>query len=413
MDAGAFAAGMNICLVSQFYPPETGGGGIASYLAELASALVERGHRVFVISKSTTRQANVKMQGPARVFRVPQWSPQYLVSRIPLVGQHVRALRDLAYSLTVRRQIEVLARQVTLDIVEYADIEAEGFLHPRHSRIPYVIKLHTPHVVLDDYYTPAERGYSTVLINWMERMAIGRASALACPSHALANEIVKRYGISRQRIRYIPNGIDTRKFSPNGKALSAELSTLFVGRLERLKGATVLAHAIPKIAAAQPSANFVLAGPDRTSPTGGSQMEEILAYLNHRGVAGRVVFTGPADSASLRGYYHRAAVSVVPSLFENCPYAVLEAMAYGIPVVASDNSGLAEIIEDGKNGLLFETGNPESLANQVIRLLSSRLLRAEIGRAGRFTVESRYDARLVAEQTERLYVSVTGGGATT
>lgn len=142
-------------------------------------------------------------------------------------------------------------------------------------------------------------------------------------------------------------------------------------------------------------------------------MEEILAYLNHRGVAGRVVFTGPADSASLRGYYHRAAVSVVPSLFENCPYAVLEAMAYGIPVVASDNSGLAEIIEDGKNGLLFETGNPESLANQVIRLLSSRLLRAEIGRAGRFTVESRYDARLVAEQTERLYVSVTGGGATT
>jgi glycosyltransferase involved in cell wall biosynthesis len=102
---------------------------------------------------------------------------------------------------------------------------------------------------------------------------------------------------------------------------------LYAGRLEPGKGAVVFAHAIPHVARQFPNARFVFLGADRHSVTGGSQKAELKAFLVSEGVASQVEFHRHARSEVFREHYRKASVFVMPSLFENCPYTLLEAMA--------------------------------------------------------------------------------------
>jgi glycosyltransferase involved in cell wall biosynthesis len=397
---------VNICLVSQFFPLDTGGGGIAAYSRYLARGLVQRGHRVFVVSKMGLHSRPISEDAGITVFRIPQWNFGYRATRIPIAGKHLRAIRNLAYSLVVRGQVERLAKQVPLDVVEYPDIEAEGFAHPSHLGIPYVVRLHTPHFVLEPFYTQRETGYDASFIKRMEKTAILRANAITSPSRVMAGLVSREYRLPLEWIRHIPNGIDPDEFSPGCSGMTNRPIVLFVGRLDHLKGADVFARAIPSIAKSDPDVQFVFLGADRPSGGGDSRRAELSAYLAEQGMADRVLFQDHADRQVFLDWYRRATVCVVPSLFENCPYALLEAMSCGKAVVASNGSGLAEIVEDGKSGLLFETGNSEALSSAVIRLLSAPQEQVAIGRAARQSVIANYSYQAVAELTERAYEGV-------
>jgi glycosyltransferase involved in cell wall biosynthesis len=398
---------MNICLVSQFYPPDTGGGGIAAYVYYLAHGLKRLGHRVFVVSKMAVGSQRISEDGSLTIIRVSQWSPSYRASRVPFTGRHMRALRNLIYSFAVRRQLAKLSRSVRLDVVEYSDIEAEGFLHSDKAGIPYVVRLHTPYFALESYYAEGEFGFSTATLKRMEAKAIRHANAITCPSRTLTKLVSDQYRMPLGLIKYISNGIDTNVFCP-APTLSESSGplVLYVGRLERLKGADTLMQAIPLIARKRPDVRFAFLGSDRRSQSGSSQKAEILSYLSERGLIDQVVFRDHAEQQVFLEYFRRATVCVVPSRFENCPYTLLEAMACGKPVVAADNSGMAEIIRHEENGLLFETANPEALAAQVLKLLESPRLCSTLGNAGREFAVKHYDADLIAARTEEVYLDV-------
>ncbi len=347
-------------------------------------------------------------KGNLTVIRISQWNPSYRMSRVPLVGRHTRATRNLIYSRAVRNKIEELSKQVRLDIVEYADIEAEGFSHTRSSGLPYVIKLHTPYFALEAYYSNGEFGFSPTIIKKLEEKTIRRANAITSPSRTLASLISEKYELPSEEIRYIPNGIDTGLFSPSPASQRSKSLVLYAGRLERLKGADTFMRAIPTIAKADPQVEFLFLGSDRRSAGGGSQKEDLRSYLAQHGVIDRVGFVDHSHQNVFLDYYRKATVCVVPSLFENCPYTLLEAMACGKPVVASDNSGLAEIVRHEVNGLLFETGSSDSLAKHVLRLLDSSKLRLSLGEAARQFVVERHDANHIASLTENLYLDVLG-----
>lgn len=398
---------MNICLVSQFYPPDTGGGGIAAYVYYLAHGLKRLGHRVFVVSKMAVGSQKISEDGSITVIRVPQWGPSYRASRVPFTGRQMRAVRNLFYSFAVRRQLAKLSRSVRLDIVEYSDIEAEGFLHNGKAGIPYVVRLHTPYFALESFCAEHEFGFSTASLKRMEAKAIREADAITCPSRTLTKLVSDRYRMPPGLIKYVSNGIDTKAFCPGPPPSEyREPMVLYVGRLERLKGADTFMQAIPRIAGKRPDVRFAFLGSDRRLQSGGSQKAEILSYLSERGLIDRVVFQDHAEQQVFLEYFRKATVCVVPSRFENCPYTLLEAMACGKPVVAADNSGIAEIIRHEDNGLLFETANPEALAAQVLRLLESPGLCSTVGNAGREFVVKHYDADLIAGRTEEVYLDV-------
>jgi glycosyltransferase involved in cell wall biosynthesis len=403
---------MNICLVTQYFPPDTGGGGIASYAQYLAQGLRARGHSIRVISRLAPNSKPFANVGDIEIYRIVAPLQSHRWSRLPILGRHIRFFRDLVYAWRIRKLLLRMRAEWLPDIVEYADIDAEGLFHPAYSR--RVVKLHSPHKVMRPFYSRREAPYAWKGIEALESMSIKRANGISSPSNWLAQEVGRLEKIPIDDIKIVLNAIDTDLFSPAPTMESKDRPLiLYVGRLEPRKGATVFAQAIPKIAAQFADAQFAFLGADRSGVNGTSQREDLCVGFKSLGLLNRVQFHGHDSPAVYLDYYRRASVFVMPSLFENCPYTLLEAMACGKAVVVSDASGMAEMVDHGRTGIKFEAGNSNQLANATIELLESPEKCRTLGEAARTDVLNRFSVSVVAEATEKFYQSVlspTKGG---
>lgn len=397
---------MNICFVTRFYPPDTGGGGIAAYTRYAALGLLRRGHQVSVISQMSSQSKSKPFQqiDGVNIYRIPSVFSSYRWTRLPIIGRHFRFMRNVVYAARAGQALTRLSMTFTPEITEYADIEAEGLFHPPVS--PYVVKLHVPHAVLRPYYTSHQVPYARRGIEALEARAVRRADGVSSPSNWLAKEVASLYDLDNARISRVPNSIDTDFYSPSVGPNGTPQSVLYVGRLEPRKGAQIFAQAIPAIAQACPKTRFTFLGADRPGALGVSQKAELEAYFEEERVRDKVHFHGHATPEVFRDFYRLATVFVMPSLFENCPYTLLEAMACGKPAVVSRAGGMTEMIEDGKTGLLFEKGDSEALAEKVVELLKFPSLRAELGQTAREAILQRYSLDIGAEATEKFYQDV-------
>ena len=177
---------------------------------------------------------------------------------------------------------------------------------------------------------------------------------------------------------------------------------LALGRLVYKKGFTYLIEAAPAILAAHPEARIVIAG-------GGDLAGELTRQVAGLGLAGRVLLPGPVARDLVPLYFSGADVFALPSVVDQrgnvdgLPNALLEAMASGAAIVASDVAGVPLAVHDGENGLLVPQKEPARLAEAVIRLLDSPDLRARYGAASRKRVEDDLNWEHVALQFEQLY----------
>lgn len=217
-------------------------------------------------------------------------------------------------------------------------------------------------------------------------------------------------GLGQVPVSLVPNGVDTRRFSPAGSAERAALRArlgfppdetvaLFVGRLERRKGLDLLLTAWAELVRQLTPPRLLIAGPGEASPW----IREAQAH----GVEESVTFLGARiDVADL---YRAADLLVFPSRAEGCPNVVLEAMASGLPVVATDVAGNREAVgEDGKAGWLVPTENPAALAEAVTTMVASPTLRQEVAVAARARVLERFDIDRVGAQYLSLYEELQG-----
>lgn len=395
---------MKITLVTRFYPPDTGGGGIAAYARYAALGFVKAGHQVRVISAKAANSKERQILDNVEVIRISHPFSSYYWTRLPLLGRHARFVNDLFYAWRVRQVLLSESQKFQPDIVEYADIDAESFFHPR-SLCPYVVKLHAPHKVIDPYYSPKEIPYARRGIEWIEKMAIRAAQGVSSPSRYLAGEVSKLTGIEAGAIQYVPNFIDVNEFSPV-RQMSEERVVLYVGRLEPLKGASIFAMAIPAIAKEVPQARFVFLGADRISEDGTSQKTKMKVFFAQENLKERVEFHGHNTPEVFLSHYRKASAFVLPSLFENSPYTLLEAMSCAKACVVSRAGGMPEMFIDGKSGLSFEAGNSADLAEKVVALLKRASLRKRLGQEARYHVEREYSLGIGAEKTLVFYRGV-------
>jgi glycosyltransferase involved in cell wall biosynthesis len=196
------------------------------------------------------------------------------------------------------------------------------------------------------------------------------------------------------RLRVIHTGVDTAAFRPPAALPDADgnwpLEALCIGTLHEVKGQKYLVEAIALLQeqGVPATATFIGDGPDRP------MLERLAAGL---GLAGKVRFLGHQTQAQIRRHLHEADVLVTPSVpsgdgrREGIPVVLMEAMACGLPVVASRLSGIPELVEDGRTGLLAEPGSPAALAGALARLYRSPALRREMGRAARERVLADFD----------------------
>lgn len=194
--------------------------------------------------------------------------------------------------------------------------------------------------------------------------------AFIAPSRYMQQSIAHR--VPEDRIKLLYNGVDTNAIRGSGVD---EGYVLFLGRLSREKGVETLLKAHANSAAGW---RLVVAG---TGP--------LNDYLKTQ--YNPSILVGYLAGDELKEMIDRAAVVVVPSeCYENCPMSVLEAMAYGKPVVGSRMGGIPELVEDGKTGLLFDAGNVNELSSVLDRLMSSAELRRQLGMAGRQRAETAF-----------------------
>ncbi len=215
-----------------------------------------------------------------------------------------------------------------------------------------------------------------------------KVDAFVAPSRFMQESITHR--VSGDRIRLLYNGIDTHEVQGSG---ADDGYVLFLGRLVQEKGVETLLKAY---AQSKDGWRLVVAG---TGPLG----NDLKAKHSPS------VFIGYIAGDALKVMIDRASVVVVPSeWYENCPMSVLEAMAYGKPVVGSRMGGIPELVEEGRTGLLYEAGNVDALASTLDRLMASAELRREMGMAARQRVETAFSLDAHNAGLMEIYQSVLG-----
>jgi glycosyltransferase involved in cell wall biosynthesis len=187
---------------------------------------------------------------------------------------------------------------------------------------------------------------------------------------------------------------------PQGPLPGPPPSILFAGRLSREKGVHVLLQAMPLILEKHPRARLTVAGD-------GSQRTYLEQLARTLGLESRVHFLGRCSAERLNDLFADTNVVVLPTLWmENCPLAVLEAMAQGRPVVATRIGGLPELIEDGVSGALFDRGDAADLAAKILDLFSVPGRAEAAGERARLLHRSRFAPEIHASRLQGIYQSL-------
>jgi D-inositol-3-phosphate glycosyltransferase len=247
--------------------------------------------------------------------------------------------------------------------------------------------------------------------------AIGEAQVVAAADRLVANtdeegeQLVDLYDADPARVVTVPPGVDLDVFSPGSRpaarrALGVPQDAyllLFVGRIQPLKGLDVAVRALAALQ--RPEARLVVVG-GASGADGAGEVERIDKLVAELGVADQLRTVAPVPHHLLSTYYRAADVVLVPSRWESCPYAVLEAMVAGgsgAAIVASRVGGIPELVNDGAEALLAAVGDVGSHLDAVEKLLDSRALRHRLGAAARHRAETEFSPCAIAERSLELY----------
>jgi glycosyltransferase involved in cell wall biosynthesis len=375
---------MRVALVTSYFDPHVGG--VETHVRELARALVARGLDATVITADTDAAGPRGEVAGVPVIRVPPRSTLFKTPSMPgaieaVVGGHF----DLVHSHTPPPLAAWRAAKAS-----------------RKARIPHVLTFHC------DPEIPNPLG-GLIVDAW--RLTLGR-STLRRTDH-LISTTASYASTSRSIWNYsptvIPNAVDASFFRPGAPAPrvaqrlagSPGFRLLCVGRLVQHKGIENLIDAMQFL---PPPAHLVIAGD-------GDKRRDFEARARASPAGDRITFQGHVPLQDLPDLYRACDVFVLPSVsrLEAFGIVALEAMASGLPVVASDIPGVREVVDEGAEGYLANPLDPANLAARVNELLVSPLKRARFGRNGRAKVLREFSWERVAAQVERVYEQVLHG----
>jgi glycosyltransferase involved in cell wall biosynthesis len=237
------------------------------------------------------------------------------------------------------------------------------------------------------------------------------ADEIIAPSEELC-ALTEQLGVSRERVHFIPNGVDTSAYSPGVSAGAwrerlglgpADRVVLCPRRLVRKNGVSFFVRAaLDLLSGGLPDTLFVIAGDDGNEPRL-SEAGAIEALVNSSPHGGRVRRLGRVEPRDLPSLYAASHVVVIPSLIEATSLSALEAMASARPVVATRVGGLPYLVRDGENGLLVEPADAGALATALKALLQDPDRARRLGEAGRQRVEAEFDWKTIAHRTLEVY----------
>ena len=222
------------------------------------------------------------------------------------------------------------------------------------------------------------RGQSTFLHRFLLFLCLKFSHRIVTVSSSMQKKVIARFPASEEKISFIPNGVSDSLFAIPLLRKNSKPRILVLGSLIPVKGVTLVISAL-STGCKEKQWELIIAGI-------GSEQEKLQAMVHQKGIEEKVQFIGQVPPAKVADLLAETDILVQASYREGRPNAVTEAMATAAVVIGSDIDGINELIEHGKNGLLFSAGSAEELSDQLQMLLDSPQLRKKLGQAGRQTL---------------------------
>jgi glycosyltransferase involved in cell wall biosynthesis len=376
---------LKVALCTDYFYPRIGG--ISSHVAGLASELERRNHEVVILTKCARSDPSGDSRYPA-AGKVSYLRPSVPipVMLVPPKAADIRAVLE-------REGFDIVHAHHAFTPTSLLSVSAA-----RKMGIPAMLTNHTIFLASDHESLWVPTSYFL----YPFRRYINKANRITAVSRTAADFI--GHFTERGRIVVVPNGVDPDRFGSRSKAadgpirdLDGDHTILYVGRLVYRKGIHVLVRAMPHILRELPDAQLLIAGE-------GIMENFIRLLIRNLELGDHVKLLGFVPDEELPDLYSLSRVFVLPSLYcESFGITILEAMAAGKPVVASNVGGVPEVIEDGVTGLLFKRGDERDLAGSVLRILTDRDLALDLAGKARRSVEENFSWFVVVDKMERLY----------
>lgn len=366
---------MKIAIIVCSFPPKfLGGTEVATY--NIAKHLAKRGHDVHVM---TQVDVDPPIESKGEKFNVHSMK----IKKVPLIGILLFWIKVL-FTL----------KKIKPDIIhiQSIDIGIGGLLGKILLKKPYVVYGRG-----GDVYSP------WVFKKIISKIIIKNAGAVIALTEDMKQEMTKIY---KRDITVIPNGLDITKFINLSKEnIRRKMNIpndvkiiIFIGRLKSVKGVEYLIEAMGLLGQKDVKTKLLLVGD-------GAERERLEQLVKELELTKNVMFVGRVSNEDIPKFLTMSDILVLPSLTEGFPNTILEAMASGLPIIATNIRGIPEIIKNGENGFLVESKNPEAIAEKILSLFENNELRKTISKKNKEDVK-RYSWEDTTKKIEDIYQSV-------
>jgi glycosyltransferase involved in cell wall biosynthesis len=219
------------------------------------------------------------------------------------------------------------------------------------------------------------------------------------PVNAAGGDVYSKIKNWCNNAEYVEIGVDTEFFKPKEKKLSDEIKFLFVGRLIRIKNIPMLLKAFSEVCKVYPKASLHIVGD-------GEEKANLMSLAKQLGIASKVKFYGHLYKDKLLDVYQSSDVFVIGSKYENFPNAVLEAMACGLPVIATSVGGLIKQVEIGQTGFLVPPDDHKEMAKKMLWFIRNKNKILEFGKNAREFVIKHFSWDNTGDKLESIYFRI-------
>ncbi len=395
----------SVCFVSPEYWPLSGGTG--AYVYYLSNELMKNGYKIYVVTGSD-QTLDLKVNEQLKVFFLK-------IPKIPVIKSFMLAASSYRKLNSVREKVNVDITHANLPLTP-------NFAVPSNFGKTLVCTVHSTwkgeaQAIRGEPYSRLNASEKfMVSFNWFlrifEEKMLERATKIIAVSHFTKGELLNYYKVPEEKIRVIHNGVDVNKFKPteNKRKIKEELglnpddlAIVSVGRLYARKGLFTLIESMPAVVKRFNKAKFIISGKGQSD-----EMRKLINYADKLGVKDSIIFTGYYPDKKLPKLYQAADMFAFSTFYEHHPFAVLEALSTGLPVVTTNVGGIPETIESGKNGFLVEPFNPKQFADRILYLLEHPTEASEMGALARKTILERFDWRIVVKDALKVYDEALG-----
>jgi glycosyltransferase involved in cell wall biosynthesis len=342
-------------------------GGGERYLADLSNSLARRGHNVFVA----------------------------LAPNAPLKDELVNVPKQNILFSRMRNALDVFSAFELADFIRHNEIEiVHAHLARDYTLAALASKLaKKPSVLTRHVLFP---------LNKLQKLLLKNVSGIIAPSNAIADSLEKQNIFPSEKIKTIRYGIDIERFSPTEKIPNETFLVGTIGHISPIKGLDIFVRAAEIVLKKHENIRFVIVGEDKSaSGENRRELEDLIEQLN---LNSKIELAGWTDD--VRPFLQKFDLFVSSARAEAFGLVMVEAMLFGLPVIATASEGALEIIENGTSGILVPNENAEALAKAISELFEDRDKRQHLIKNGQQRVEEHFSLERMVAKTEEFYQHV-------